>query len=34
VFGVHELRLSPDFDSIRNDPRYLTLLRKYADPDT
>jgi len=34
VFGVHELRLSPDFDSIRNHPRYLALLRKYANPGT
>jgi TolB-like protein/DNA-binding SARP family transcriptional activator len=29
-FSVHELRLNPDFDPIRNDPRYLALLRKYA----
>ena len=33
-FSVHELRLSPDFDPIRNDPRYLALLRKYANPGT
>jgi TolB-like protein/DNA-binding SARP family transcriptional activator len=30
TFSVHELRLHPDFDPIRNDPRYLALLRKYA----
>jgi serine/threonine-protein kinase len=32
LFSVHELRLNPDFDPIRNDPRYLALLRKYAKP--
>ncbi len=30
TFSVHELRLAPEFDPIRNDPRYLSLLRKYA----
>jgi tetratricopeptide (TPR) repeat protein len=30
TFSVHELRLAPEFDSIRDDPRYLALLRKYA----
>ena len=30
TFSVHELRLAPEFDSIRDDPRYLPLLRKYA----
>ena len=30
TFSVHELRLAPEFDPIRNDPRYLALLRKYA----
>jgi hypothetical protein len=30
TFSVHELRLHPDFDPIRNHPRYLALLRKYA----
>jgi TolB-like protein/DNA-binding SARP family transcriptional activator/tetratricopeptide (TPR) repeat protein len=30
TFSLHELRLTPDFDPIRNDPRYLALLRKYA----
>ena len=32
--GWLELPLSPDFDSIQNDPRYLALLRKYANPGT
>ena len=32
TFSVHELRLDPDFDPIRDDPRYLALLRKYAKP--
>jgi TolB-like protein/DNA-binding SARP family transcriptional activator len=30
-FSVHELRLAPEFDPIRDDPRYLALLRKYAE---
>ncbi len=30
LFSVQELRLSPDFDRIRSDPRYRALLRKYA----
>jgi TolB-like protein/DNA-binding SARP family transcriptional activator len=34
TFSVHELRLAPQFDPIRNDPRYLALLRKYANPGT
>jgi hypothetical protein len=34
LFSVHELRLSPDFDLIRSDPRYLALLVKYANPGT
>jgi TolB-like protein/DNA-binding SARP family transcriptional activator len=34
LFSIHELRLDPDFDPIRNDPRYRTLLRKYANPGT
>jgi tetratricopeptide (TPR) repeat protein len=34
LFSVHELRLSPDFDPIRKDPRYLSLLKKYANPGT
>jgi TolB-like protein/DNA-binding SARP family transcriptional activator len=34
TFSVHELRLHPDFDPIRKDPRYLALLRKYANPGT
>jgi hypothetical protein len=29
LFRVHELRLSPDFDKLRSDPRYQALLRKY-----
>jgi TolB-like protein/DNA-binding SARP family transcriptional activator len=32
LFSVHELRLNPDFDSIRKDPRYQALLVKYANP--
>jgi TolB-like protein/DNA-binding SARP family transcriptional activator/Flp pilus assembly protein TadD len=31
LFSVHELRLNPDFDPIRSDPRYQALLRKYAE---
>lgn len=34
LFSVHELRLSPDFDPIRSNPRYQVLLRKYANPGT
>jgi tetratricopeptide (TPR) repeat protein len=34
LFSVHELRFDPDFDPIRSDPRYQTLLRKYAHPGT
>ncbi len=34
TFSVHELRLAPEFDPIRDDPRYLALLRKYANPGT
>ena len=34
LFSVQELRLSPDFDPIRNDPRYQALVRKYANPGT
>ena len=30
TFSVHELRLAPEFDPIRNNPRYVALLRKYA----
>ena len=30
LLSVHELRLSPDFDPIRSDPRYQVLLQKYA----
>ena len=34
LFSIHELRLDPDFDPIRKDPRYLSLLKKYANPGT
>jgi tetratricopeptide (TPR) repeat protein len=34
LFSVHELRLDPEFDRIRSDPRYRALLRKYARPGT
>ena len=34
AFSVHELRLAPEFDPIRKDPRYLVLLRKYANKET
>jgi hypothetical protein len=27
LFSVHELRISPDFDSLRDHPRYQALLR-------
>jgi hypothetical protein len=27
LFSVHELRISPDFDSLRDNPRYQALLR-------
>jgi Flp pilus assembly protein TadD len=27
LFSVHELRISPDFDSLRGNPRYQALLR-------
>ena len=30
LFSVHELRLNPDFDLLRSDPRCQALLRKYA----
>jgi hypothetical protein len=30
LFSVHELRLSPDFEPIRSDPRYRALLGKYT----
>jgi TolB-like protein/DNA-binding SARP family transcriptional activator/Flp pilus assembly protein TadD len=30
LFSVHELRLNPDFDPLRSDPRYQALLRKYG----
>jgi tetratricopeptide (TPR) repeat protein len=30
LFSVHELSLSPDFDPLRNDPRYRALVEKYA----
>jgi hypothetical protein len=32
LFSVHELRISPEFDPIRSDPRYNELLRKYLSP--
>jgi TolB-like protein/Flp pilus assembly protein TadD len=32
--GVGELRLSPEFDPIRRNPRFQALLAKYADPAT
>ena len=32
LFSVHELRLNPDFDLIRSDPRYQVLLGRYAEP--
>jgi hypothetical protein len=34
TFSVHDFCLAPEFDSIRDDPRYLALLRKSANPDT
>jgi hypothetical protein len=30
LFSVHELRLSPDFDLLRTDPRYEALVRRYT----
>jgi TolB-like protein/DNA-binding SARP family transcriptional activator len=32
LLSVHELRLNPDFDPIRNDPRFQALLLKFANP--
>ncbi len=34
VFSVHELRLNPDFDPIRKDPRYAAVVQRFgATPD-
>lgn len=33
LLSVHELRVSPDLDPIRRDPRFYALLRKYANPE-
>jgi tetratricopeptide (TPR) repeat protein len=30
VFSVHELRLSPDFDSLRDNPRYRALVERFT----
>jgi hypothetical protein len=30
LFSVHELRLSPDFDLIRDNSRYQALVRRYG----
>ena len=33
LLSVGELRLSPDYDPIRGDPRFQALLARYADPE-
>ncbi len=30
VFSVHELRLNPDFDPIRGDPRYAAVVQRFG----
>jgi serine/threonine-protein kinase len=30
LLSVHELRVNPEFDPIRSDPRYRAMLEKYA----
>ena len=30
LFSVHELRINPDFDRLRAQPRYRALLEKYS----
>ena len=30
LFSVHELRINPDFDPLREHPRYRELLVRYA----
>jgi hypothetical protein len=32
LFSVHELRISPDFDALRREPRYRALLDRYTSP--
>ena len=34
LLSVHELRVDPEFDPIRSDPRYRAMLEKYAGPRT
>ena len=29
LFSIHELRISPDFDALRSNPRYQALLEEY-----
>jgi len=33
-FSVHDLRLDPDFDPLRDHPRYQALLEKFAGDDS
>jgi hypothetical protein len=34
LFSVHELRLNPEFDTLRHNSRYQALVGKYANAST